>query len=43
MITHHNAQKHGLQYDSDSEWNVKHLQDITKDVIDNKFLNEKSL
>ena len=37
------AQKHGLQYDSDSEWNVKHLQDITKDVIDNKFLNEKSL
>ena len=37
------AEKHGLQYDSDSEWNIKHLQDITKDVIDNKFLNEKSL
>ena len=35
------AQKHGLQYDSDSEWNIKHLQDITKDVIDQTFLNEK--
>ena len=26
------AEKHGLQYDSDSEWNIKHLQDITKDA-----------
>ena len=30
MITSQLAEKHGLQYDSDSEWNIKHLQDITK-------------
>ncbi|MFS8252265.1 Rib/alpha-like domain-containing protein, partial [Staphylococcus hominis] len=37
------AQKHGLQYYSDSECNNKHLQEITKDVIDRTFLNERSL
>ena len=37
------AHKHGLQSDSDSEWNIKHLQEITKDVIDRTFLNERSL
>lgn len=37
------TKKHGLQNDSKSEWNIHHLQDITKDVIDNKFLNEKSI
>ena len=35
------AQKHGLQYDSDSEWNIKHLQDITKMLSIETFLNEK--
>ena len=33
------AQKHGLQYDAESD----HLQDITKHVIDPTFLNERSL
>ncbi|SUM58989.1 putative polyglutamic acid capsule biosynthesis protein [Staphylococcus petrasii] len=37
------AQKHGLRYDPKSEWNVHHLQDVTKQVIDNQFLNEKSM
>ncbi len=37
------AQKHGLQYDPQSEWNVHHLQDITKQVIDDEYLNEKSM
>ncbi|MBI5972984.1 CapA family protein [Staphylococcus caledonicus] len=37
------AQQHGLNSDAKSQWNIKHLQDITKDVIDDQYLNEKSL
>lgn len=35
------AQQHGLRHDNKSQWNVKHLQDITKDVIDSDYLDEK--
>jgi len=37
------VRKHGLQNDPQSEWNIHHLQDITKQVIDNQLLNEKSI
>lgn len=37
------AQQHGLRHDNKSQWNLKHLQDITKDVIDSDYLDEKSI
>ena len=35
------AQDHGLRNDKKSQWDIKHLQDITKDVIDSEYLDEK--
>ena len=37
------AQQHGLINDKKSQWDIKHLQDITKDVIDSEYLDEKSI
>ncbi|MWF64512.1 capsule biosynthesis protein CapA [Staphylococcus haemolyticus] len=37
------AQQHGLRNDKKSQWDIKHLQDITKDVIDSEYLDEKSI
>lgn len=37
------AQQHGLRNDKRSQWDIKHLQDITKDVIDSEYLDEKSI
>lgn len=37
------AHKHGLNNDRKSQWGIKRLQDITKDVIDSNYLDEKSI
>lgn len=36
------AQRHGLNFDKKSEWNIPHLKHITHDIIDKEFLDDES-